>query len=324
MDAATQTTRPAGERNRTATFVTSTDCTTLRLTPKQASNGIGSRSRLSPISRRRKVPHEADSPLSSKTSSPLIIPPGGRSIPSEVRWGGCRILTDSELLPSSLMSSLGPRPPPLDSNIMNSSWFKNKNMPLFVPSGPSPSSWSFDALINRVGQVPAYESSNNEDSQMQYLSRADIVTSTAGTSVFAGKDERLACSDLESVCRETISPAAPFHQKSCTPTPLFVPSPAASSVVATWHACASRRRRELRERLEHEASYAKKYPKKKTAILVISNLRIDPALVDSPTSSFLHSFYLLNSSVNIYMPLYPRILVYQENKIWSHLSQHES
>ncbi len=67
VDAATQTTPPAGERNRTATFVTSTDCTTLRLTPKQASNGIGSRSRLSPISRRRKVPHEADSPLSSKT-----------------------------------------------------------------------------------------------------------------------------------------------------------------------------------------------------------------------------------------------------------------
>jgi hypothetical protein len=187
-------------------------------------------------------------------------PSAAKPIPSEVRWGGCRILTDSELLPSSLMSSLGPRPPPLDSNIMDSSWFKN--MPLFVPSGPSPSSWSFDALINRVGQVPAYESSNNENSQMQYLSRADIVTSSAGTSVFTDKDECLACSDLKSVCHETISPPAPFHQKSCTPTSSFVPSPAASSAVETWHACASRRRRELRERLEREASYAKKYPKK--------------------------------------------------------------
>ena len=59
-----------------------------------------------------------------------------------------------------------------------------------------------------------------------------------------------------------------------------------------------------------------------TVTPVVSNLRIDPALVDgylpypSPTSFLPSSFrmlYLLDSSVKyIYMPFYPRVLVYQE------------
>ncbi len=56
-----------------------------------------------------------------------------------------------------------------------------------------------------------------------------------------------------------------------------------------------------------------------TVTPVVSNLRIDPALVDgylpSPTS-FLPSssrmFNLLDSSIYIYMPICPLVLVYQE------------
>jgi len=57
-----------------------------------------------------------------------------------------------------------------------------------------------------------------------------------------------------------------------------------------------------------------------TVTPVVSNLRIDPALVDGylPFAHFFPSFfirmlYLLHSLVKyIYMPIYPRVLVYQE------------
>ncbi len=55
-----------------------------------------------------------------------------------------------------------------------------------------------------------------------------------------------------------------------------------------------------------------------TVTPVVSNLRIDPALVDDPSpTSFLPSssrmLYLLDSSVKyIYMPFYPCALVYQD------------
>jgi len=57
-----------------------------------------------------------------------------------------------------------------------------------------------------------------------------------------------------------------------------------------------------------------------TVTPVVSNLRIDPALVDGylPFAHFFPSFfirmlYLLHSLVKyIYMPIYPRVLVYQD------------
>ena len=57
-----------------------------------------------------------------------------------------------------------------------------------------------------------------------------------------------------------------------------------------------------------------------TVTPVVSNLRIDPALVNGylPFAHFFPSFfirmlYLLHSLVKyIYMPIYPRVLVYQE------------
>ncbi len=57
-----------------------------------------------------------------------------------------------------------------------------------------------------------------------------------------------------------------------------------------------------------------------TVTPVVSNLRIDPALVDGylPFAHFFPSFfismlYLLDGSVKyIYMPFYPRVLVYQD------------
>ncbi len=57
-----------------------------------------------------------------------------------------------------------------------------------------------------------------------------------------------------------------------------------------------------------------------TVTPVVSNLRIDPALVNGYLpfahffpSSFIRMLYLLHSSVKyIYMPIYPRVLVYQD------------
>ncbi len=59
-----------------------------------------------------------------------------------------------------------------------------------------------------------------------------------------------------------------------------------------------------------------------TVTPVVSNLRIDPALVDGylPFAHFFPSFfirmlYLLHSLVKyIYMPIYPRVLVYQDKQ----------
>ncbi len=63
-----------------------------------------------------------------------------------------------------------------------------------------------------------------------------------------------------------------------------------------------------------------------TVTPVVSNLRIDPALVDGylPFAHFFPSFfirmlYLLHSLVKyICMPIYPRVLVYQESMYHSH------
>ncbi len=62
-----------------------------------------------------------------------------------------------------------------------------------------------------------------------------------------------------------------------------------------------------------------------TVTPVVSNLRIDPALVDGylPFAHFFPSFirmlYLLHSLVKyIYMPIYPRVLVYQDLRLSSH------
>ncbi len=55
---------------------------------------------------------------------------------------------------------------------------------------------------------------------------------------------------------------------------------------------------------------------KKTAILVVSN---DPAQVDSPTSSFLHSSYLLNSSVNISTCLSALVSSYTKRIRYGHI-----
>ncbi len=71
------------------------------------------------------------------------------------------------------------------------------------------------------------------------------------------------CSNLKSVCWETISSLVSYYQISCTSTSLFISSSAASLIVEIWHAHVSRRRRELRERLERKTSYAKKHSKKR-------------------------------------------------------------
>ncbi len=85
------------------------------------------------------------------------------SISSKVCWDECRILINSELLSSSLINSWDSRSS-LDSNIMNSTWYKK-----YVFYHSSSSCESFDALINDAKQVSIYKSSN-ENSQMQYLS----------------------------------------------------------------------------------------------------------------------------------------------------------
>jgi len=69
------------------------------------------------------------------------------------------------------------------------------------------------------------------DSQMQYLFQVNIVTSLTETSVFASKDEHLTCSNLKSVCQETISSLVLYYQISCTSTSLFISSSAASLIV---------------------------------------------------------------------------------------------
>ena len=241
--------------------------------------------------------HETNSSLSRKISSSLIIFSDDRFISSKVRWKRRRILIDSELLSSSLVSSWDLRSS-LDLNIMNSTWYKK-----YVLYCSSSSCESFDASINDAEQVSAYESDNENsqmqylsqvdiltderdrtvifvtttnctsfrltlkqtfnDSQMQYFSQVNIVTSSTETSILASKDERLTCSNLKSVCWETISSLVLYHQISCTSTSLFVSSSTASSIVEIWHAHVSRRWRELRERLERKTSYAKKHSKKR-------------------------------------------------------------
>ncbi len=212
---------------------------------KQTFDDIESWSRLSFISCRRKMSHEVNSLFSCKILSSLIILSDDKSISSKVRWERRRILIDSELLSSSLVSSWDSRFS-LDLNIMNSTWYKK-----YVFYHSSSSCESFDALINDAEQVSAYESDNENsqmqylsqvnisiderdrtvifvtttdctsfhltlkqtfhDSQMQYLSQVDIVTSSTETSIFMSKDEHLTCSNLKSVCRETISSLVSYH-----------------------------------------------------------------------------------------------------------------
>ncbi len=181
---------------------------------------------------------------------------------------------------------------------MNSTWYKK-----YVLYHSSLSCESFNALINDAEQVSAYESDNENsqmqylfqvdilidernktvifviitdctsfhlmlkqtfnDSQMQYLFQVNIVASLTETSVFASKDEHLTCSNLKSVCQETISSLVLYYQISCTSTSLFISSSAASLIVEIWHACTSCKRRELQKHLKCKTSYAKKHSKKK-------------------------------------------------------------
>ncbi len=139
------------------------------LTFKQTFDDIESWSRLSLISRHWKMLHEANSLFSRKISSSLIILSDDRFISSKVCWEKRRILTDSKLLSSSLVSSWSSRSS-LDLNIMNSTWYKK-----YVLYRSSSSCESFDASINDAEQVSAYEF-DNENSQMQYLSQVNIST----------------------------------------------------------------------------------------------------------------------------------------------------
>ncbi len=241
--------------------------------------------------------YEANSFLSCKISSSLIIFSDDRSISLKVHWDERRILTDSELILSSFMNFWNSRSS-LDSNIMNSTWYKK-----YVLYRSSSLCESFNASINDAKQVSAYEFDNKNsqmqylfqvniltdecnriiifvtttdctsfrltfkqtfnDSQMQYLSQVDIVTSSIETSVLASKDECLTCSNLKSVCQETINSFVSYHQISCTSTSLFISSSAASSIVEIWHAHASHKQRELQERLKRKTSYVKKHFKKR-------------------------------------------------------------
>ncbi len=297
MNAVTQITSSTDERNKTIIFITSTDCTTFRLTLKQTFDDIESWSHLSLIFHHWKMSHEVNSSFSRKISSSLIIFSDDKSISLKVYWEKRRILTDSELLSSSLVSSWDSRSS-LDSNIMNSTWYKK-----YVLYHSSSSCESFNALINDAKQVSAYKFDNENsqmqylsqvnistderdriiifvtitdctsfcltfkqtfnDSQMQYLSQVNIVTSSTETSVFASKNERLTCLNLKSICRETISSFASYHQILCTSTSLFVSSSAASLIIEIWHAYASRKWRELRECLKRKTLYAKKHSKKR-------------------------------------------------------------
>ena len=84
VNAATQITFSTDERDRTIIFITFTDCTMFHLTFKQTFDDIESWSRLSLISRRRKMLHETNSSLSRKISSLLIIFSDDRFISSKV------------------------------------------------------------------------------------------------------------------------------------------------------------------------------------------------------------------------------------------------
>ncbi len=148
-------------------FITFTDCTTFHLMLKQTFDDIESWSHLSLIFRCWKMSHEANSSLSHKISSSLIISSDDKSISLKVHWDKRRILINSELLSSSLMSSWSSRSS-LDSNIMNSTWYKK-----YVFYRSSSSCKSFDVSINDAKQVSAYES-DNENSQMQYFSQVNI------------------------------------------------------------------------------------------------------------------------------------------------------
>ena len=159
VNAATQITFSTDDHDKIVIFVTYTDCLTL----KQTFDDIESRSHLSFISRHWKMSHEANSLLSCKISSSLIILSDDRFISLKVCWNERRILIDSELISSSLMSSWDSRSS-LNSNIMNSTWYKK-----YVLYRSSSSCESFNASINDAKQVSAYES-DNENSQMQYLS----------------------------------------------------------------------------------------------------------------------------------------------------------
>ncbi len=135
---------------------------------KQTFNDIESQSCLSFISCHRKMLHEVNSSLSCKISSSLIIFSDDKSISLKVHWNERRILINNELILSSLMSSWDLRSS-LNLNIMNSTWYKK-----YVFYHSSSSCESFNALINDAKQVSAYES-DNENSQMQYLSQVDIL-----------------------------------------------------------------------------------------------------------------------------------------------------
>ncbi len=297
VNAATQITFSIDEHNKTVIFITSTDCTTFRLMLKQTFDDIENQSHLSLISCCWKMSHEVNSSFSHKISSSLIILSDDKSISSKVCWRKCRILTDSELLSSNLVSFWDSRSS-LNSNIMNSTWYKK-----YVFYRSSSSCESFNALINDAEQVSAYKSDNENsqmqylsqvniltderdktvifitttdctsfrlmlkqtfnDSQMQYLSQVNIVTSLTETSVFTSKNKRLTCSNLKSVCRKTINSLTSYHQISCTSTSLFISSSAALLIIEIWHAHASCKWRELQECLERKTLYAKKLSKKR-------------------------------------------------------------
>ncbi len=297
VNAATQITSSTDEHDKTIIFVTYINCTTFHLMLKQTFNDIESWNHLSLISRHRKMSHKANSSLSCKISSSLFIFSDNRFISLKVHWDECRILINSELISFSLMSSWSSRSS-LNLNIMNSTWYKK-----YVFYHLSSSCESFNALINNAKQVSAYEFDNKNsqmqylfqvnistderdkiiifviitdctsfylmlkqtfnDSQMQYLSQVNIVTSLTETSVFASKDEHLTCSNLKSICWETINSLISYHQISCISTSLFISSSAASSIIEIWHAHASRKWRELQECLKRETLYAKKHSKKR-------------------------------------------------------------
>ncbi len=114
-----------------------------------------------------KMSHEVNSSLSRKISLSLNIFSDDRFISSKVHWNERKILIDSKLISFNLMSSWDSRFS-LNLNIMNSTWYKK-----YVLYHSSSSCESFDALINDAKQVSAYKS-DNENSQMQYLSQVNI------------------------------------------------------------------------------------------------------------------------------------------------------
>ncbi len=167
VNAAIQITFSTDEHNKTIIFITYINCTTFHLTFKQTFDDIESQSHLSLISCHQKMLHEVNSSFSCKILSSLIILSDDRFISLKVYWDERKILTDSELILSSLINSWDSRSS-LDSNIMNSIWYKK-----YVFYHSSSLCESFNALINNAKQVSAYES-DDENSQMQYLSQVNI------------------------------------------------------------------------------------------------------------------------------------------------------